>query len=610
MLRISESFHPIDEELDFEKQGGGDSYRFWITGTKPEMEFLFTKFIMPMKAQYGNFWFDKQYNQNKATDAAGNKFTAPPLKPIKKSDGSWAYFFWKTKNPAFIESQLDAIQRFLRDANVAMAKSAHPDNPEVEKNTNPKLEAFLTKIEQVRDYIEKTVLPTISIPETKEKIETQMEKFVNELAEAVSDADLLEKVNAYLAFASVFHYSFFNTFLIYIQNPKAREVLSVGDWRKLNMQPKSPEELMAKYPGVGRIGLWVPVTSSRGEDAQISAERQWRKEHLPPKQHMPDNPSSADIWNGKSTTKTGLELFQKTAMEKYVRIASSRMKGSFNMKVRFTHLDAGDVVQIPDTPVATRPSQPSWHTAEPDEKADQIYEVLVSVIQRLGLNFQEKEEMRGNSKGSSSMTGDISLLASNAGIGRASTAAHELAHSLTHQTFLSDSIKAELTAKLNRIADKEKRGINLAPEDRLTTKEIVIRDAYWGRGESGIFGFGGDNRILELQAEGSAFVVLRYFGIPTEKLQHSAAYISLWRNDNNAVKANLEIISTTAKGIIALMNEEMGTGNNYEKAKQMGAEPTESLEEDESLSFLYEMSIIGIHKAIAEIKEIKSNLLS
>lgn len=604
---INEAYVPIDEELDVQKQGGGDSYRLWITGTKPELEFLYRRFILPHQSNNDKFWFDKQYNAEHPVDAAGNKFTAPPMSVIKKSDGSWAYFFWKTKNPAFIEPQLRAIQMFLRDANIALGKANNPNNPEVESKANPKLEAFLTKIEQVRDYLETTVLPTISIPETKEKIEVQMEKFVNELAEAVSDADLLDKVNNYLAFASVFHYSFFNTFLIYIQNPKAREVLSVGDWRKLNMQPKAPEHLMTKYPGVGKIGLWVPVTSSRGEDAQVRAEREWRKENK--QKPMPENPSSADIWYMKPIQKTGLGYYQKVALDKYVRIAASRMKGSFNMKVRFNHLDADDVEQIPDAPVATRPSQPSWHTSEPDEKADQIYEVLVAVITKLGIHFEEKEEMRGGSKGSSSMSGDISLLASNAGIGRASTAAHELAHSLTHQTFLSDSIKAELTAKLERIADKERRGINLEPQDRLTTKETVIRDAYWGRGESGIFGFGGDNRLLELQAEGSAFVVLRYFGIPTEKLQHSAAYISLWRNDNNAVKANLEIISTTAKGIIALMNEEMGTGNNYEKAKQMGAEPEQPIAEDESLSFLYEMSIIGLHRTINEVKEIKKSLL-
>lgn len=617
MLRISESFQPIDEELDFAKQGGGDSYRLWITGTKPETEFLYRKFIEPLRLQLGDFWLDKKYNTSpdRPKDASGKPLSIPPMKHIRQNDGSYAYFTWKSKNPDLLQTQLNAIQMLLRDANLAMAKAANPDNPEVESKVNPKLEAFLTKIEQVRDYLETTVLPTVDIPETHAVLEERLNKFIDDLSDAVSDADLIEKVNAYLGYASALQYSFFNTFLIYLQNPKASEVLAKGDWKKLNMQPKSPEYLMQKYPGAGAIGLWVPITRSRGNTAEMQAERRWRSMNNKPQ--LPPEATEDDMWYMKPTTRTKLTYHEKMTLDKFVRIHASQMKGGAwgkNMKVRFTHLDVEDVEQIPNTDVALRPQKPSWHSDEPDEKADHIYEIVVKVIQRLQLNFKEMEKMRGSSKGSSSAMGDINLLASNRGVGRASTAVHELAHALTHQDFLMK--KFDVDQKVKRLEAMAQQGQRPSKEDMLTTEEVAIKNAYRG-GSTLEEILTGNNGRVELQAEGSAFVVLRYYGIPADKLKHSAAYITLWRNNKDAVKANMDIIRSTAKGIVSLMNEEMGfaTNTNIVKPPKVAGqvndvEADEIDEEDDNLSFLYEMSIIGVGKAIDEIKAIKSNLLN
>lgn len=584
MLSINERFVSIDEDVDVQKQSHNDTFRLWITGSKPEIDFMAQNFIWANKGD--NSWFNSKYNQN-APALNGKAFFQFPPNPIKEGD-SWKFFFWRTKTPEFIEAQLRSIQLFIRDVNIALTK-AHGGSGDIEATANPKIDAFLTKIEQVRDFIEGTVVPSIELPQTRENIEAQLGKFVDELADAVSDADLISKVNDYLQFASIFRYSFINTFLIYIQNRNAKEVLSKGDWKKLNMEPKDPQTLLGKYPGVGAIGLWVPSTVGGGDKAVINAEQKWREENRKPP--LPEDATKDDLWYLKPIQKTGLNYTEKVRLDKFVRINSSRMSGYHNFKMRFNHLDVDDVQQIADAPVATKPSQPEWHTSEPDKIADHIYEILVRVIKTLNLHFKEKGDM-GGSKGSSSMSGNITLLASNVGIGRASTAAHELAHSLTHQTYLTDQIKKEVSRKMAIISDKESRGLKVDPSDRLTAKETIIRDAYVGRN---------DTQILELQAEGSAFVVLRYFGIPVEKLKHSAAYISLWRNDDAAVKANLEIISTTAKGIIALMNEEMGnvSDTNVE---------VDDIEEGEDLSFLYEMSIIRLNRIINEMKELKKSI--
>jgi hypothetical protein len=570
MLTISESYASIDEELDVQKQGHNDTFRLWIVGSKPEIDFMAQKFIWANKDNNG--WFNARYNQNPPV-VNGKPFFQFPPSPIKEGE-NWRFFIWRTKTPEFVEAQLRSIQLFLRDVNTELGKVNNPNNPEVGEKANPKLDAFLTKIEQVRDYIENTVIPSIDIPTTKADITAKLGQFVNELASSVSDEELIEKVNAYLVFSSIFSYSFTNTFLIYIQNKGAREVLSKGKWAQVNMRPKSPEYLNTKYPGIGAIGLWTPITIKNGKASEIAAERKWRQDHLPNKP-MPSDPSESDIFYNKSSAKTGLNAYNQISLNDYVQRNASKMAGYSSYKMRFNFLDVNDVEQIPEAEVVSRPSKPEWHTSEPDEIADHLYETVVEVIKALNLKFKEDSDM-GGSKGSSSNFGDITLLASNAGIGRASTAIHELAHSLTHQTYLTDQIKGELNKKM-------------ASGEKLSPKEEAIQNAYVGRDE---------RKILELQAEGIAFVVMRYYDIPADKLQHSAAYISLWRNDKDAVQANLDIIRTTAKEIIKLMNMQMGVEIS---------QPEEDLEE-EDLSFLYEMSIIGVNRAINEIKKLKKIL--
>jgi len=571
MLTISESYVSIDEELDVQKQGHNDTFRLWIVGSKPEIDFMAQKFIWANKDN--NSWFNTRYNQNPPT-ANGKPFWQFPPTGVKEGE-NWRFYFWRTKTPEFIEAQLRTIQLFLRDVNIVLGKVNNPDNPEVESNANPKLDAFLTTIDKVRDYLEVAVLPSIEIPTTKEAIAAKLGEFVNELASSVSDEDLMKKIEAYLAFSSIFTYSFTNIFLIYLQNREAREVLSIGKWAKVNMRPKSPAYLNTKYPGTGCIGLWTPITVKKGKEAELTAERKWRNDHLPNKP-LPANPSESDIFYNKSYQKTGLNAYNQISLNNYVQHNASEIAGYTTYKMRFYFLDVNDVEQIPEAEVVSRPSKPEWHTSEPDQIADYIYETVVQVIQTLDLKFREESDM-GGAKGSSSNYGDIRLLASNAGIGRASTAVHELAHSLTHQTFLSDQIKDKLNQKL-------------ASGEKLTTKEEAIKNAYVGRDE---------RRILELQAEGIAFVVLRYYDIPADKLQHSAAYISLWRNDKTAVHSNMDIIRSTAKYIIMLMNEQMGAYNT---------QSDEELQE-EDLSFLYEMSIIGINRTITEMRGLRKSLL-
>lgn len=587
MLKISNNYGAVDEELDLAKEPNKDNYRLWIVGPVQEIKFMGDRFCWPNKDN--NRWFNSKYNVN-APVVNGKPFFQFPPNWVKK-DGVYHWFFWQSKTPEFREAQLRSIQLFLRDINLALEQSANPNSSDSEAKVNPKLESFLIKIDQIRDYIENQITPHIDDLETREQLQGKLDKFIHELSAAVDDAELMKKINEYLVFSSIFNYSFLNTFLLFLQNRNAHEVLSIGAWRKVNMQPKSSQFLLQKYPGTGAIGLWTPSAVKGNKNAEIAAERKWRSIYRK-KQPLPENPTDSDIWYKKPATTTGLG-YNQINLDNFVKRTSSNDSSYTSFTMRFNFLDVEDVEQIPNTEVIDKPEKPAWHTGLPDEIADRIYEVMPSIYRDLELTFKTADDM-GGSRGSSSQKGEITLLASNTGIGRASVLIHELAHSLAHQTFLTDKIAEQIEKKLTAIADYEKRGLQVPLEYRLTMIERIIRDAYVGRNAT---------EILELQAEGTAFVVLRYFGVPEEKLKHSAAYIALWRNDKAAVEANLTIINKIAKKIIVLIQEKLDGVTNTEL-------PHDSKElEEETLSFLYEMSIFDIRNTIKELKEIKKLLL-
>lgn len=89
MLTISESYASIDEELDVQKQGHNDTFRLWIVGSKPEIDFMAQKFIWANKDN--NSWFNGRYNQNPPL-ANGKPFFQFPPSPIKEGE-NWRFFF-------------------------------------------------------------------------------------------------------------------------------------------------------------------------------------------------------------------------------------------------------------------------------------------------------------------------------------------------------------------------------------------------------------------------------------------------------------------------------------------------------------------------------------
>jgi hypothetical protein len=140
--------------------------------------------------------------------------------------------------------------------------------------------------------------------------------------------------------------------------------------------------------------------------------------------------------------------------------------------------------------------EPKWFDeATPDEKTRVIYDALVEFAKSRNIQVNIEGEKTGHARGYSSM-GTIGLKAENI-----STLVHEIAHEIIH-----------------------------GPEERME----------------------GDKKILELQAEGVAYVVLREFDLPHE---HASKYLALWKIDPQHVTENEKVIATTARTLIDYIYE-------------------------------------------------------
>lgn len=141
--------------------------------------------------------------------------------------------------------------------------------------------------------------------------------------------------------------------------------------------------------------------------------------------------------------------------------------------------------------------------AEGDE-GQEVYESLLTYAKELNL---EVEYFDGDKKGSQgfSSKGKIGLLNGKTNLGYASTLTHEIAHDILHQV-------------KENMSDKDKK--DLAKK----TTEMV-----------------------ELEAEATAYVVLKHFGIALETAPN---YLACWKANQSRLKECLSDISRASKQII------------------------------------------------------------
>lgn len=340
----------------------------------------------------------------------------------------------------------DEANEFLETKGIG--SDNEPLSPDGTRAKHPKLAEVIKSLNDIKEKLETSqVSPEATIG--KEEVKGLLDKFVHELANAVDDIALSEKLQEYFQWLGKFpQYSFWNKVLIYLQKPDARKVNSKTGWGKLKHTIS---------PTAQQILIWRPTLKPPTELTKKNRKENWIKKNNP--NNGPLNPSA------------------KEAMEKYINEPTSSLPFILYPVYDITDVvdENGEVGKAPEN------VDLKWFGDEEDTpETDALFDAIVSSIKHFKINLKISDEM-GGSRGSSS-SGTIKLLSSNTGPSKVKTGIHELGHELMHQSYL-------------------KALANAGKLDVTNAKGVI--SAYIGRDST---------EVLELQAESVAYVVMRSFG--------------------------------------------------------------------------------------------------
>jgi len=412
-----------------------------------------------------------------------------PTRMVTTDKNVWGWGYW-INNPEDEAKKIEGIKKLAQFLN----KERSVDNTGDE--TIDKFEGF----EDVQAFIGRLreMLTEINIQdEAKQKELTRgIENFIKELAQSVDAVAANEKLAEFFEWRRKFHtFSLNNTILIFVQKPNATQVASKTTWKKLGFTPKE---------GATQIWLWRP--------------------HLRPK-----SPEFKEKIRKEFIAKYGKGGVLSPKYEKMLKDELDKpMVDTTKRPILYPTYDITDVVnEAGESGAEKAPQKPElmWSNNTPNEIGDKIAEAMYKIIPAYGIKLSFYKPT-GGEKGYSA-SGDIHLSDELVGIAKASTAVHEFAHEIMHQSYVKS-----VAAKGQKTSEKSK----------------LIQAAYVGRDVS---------KTLELQAEGVAYVVLRQFGI--NEAEHAVNYIALWNGDHDSVMGNLDIITRTANLIINEINSHYDT---------------------------------------------------
>jgi hypothetical protein len=345
--------------------------------------------------------------------------------------------------------------RWTSDLNSWTISDRHFKDAQQLLNSLNKLDTFVEKLEDLEEFI-------LNVDDTSRKTELsgKIDSYITTLMDDVDEAAASEEIHKYLDFILKFHnYSFVNTMLIYIQKPGASKVAGFKQWQeKFNRKVKK---------GATSISIFAPtfVKDKDKYSIQIGAEAEIDKQQ-------------------ESDAK---------------RLSGFRLVSVFDISDTEPIDASGEI-----------PESPKWHaTDEPNERADKLYSYAEQLAQNLGISIGNEASKRGELGWAS---GDhINLSSDIAGLNKASTFIHEIAHELMH--FNKKSI--------------------FYIKDIDSDKKFTRDD-------------------MELQAESVSYVVLKHYGF-TVKSQPK--YLAMWKANKDSLKNNSDIIKKVSNFIIERIDE-------------------------------------------------------
>lgn len=340
------------------------------------------------------------------------------------------------------------------------------------------------------------ILATPTTPDTR-SIKEKLEGFREELINCVNSEEFKKKFEPIIKFrqAQGHRYSLTNIILIYCQDPEATLVKSKGKWFKIYNRTVKPNS--------PAIALWVPNTTSsytKTEKDEIT------KDFL------------------KQQGKTSVDELTPGEKDVLDTMLKGDTKSSTTFSLQPFFYDVRYTEQIKDKPDVvgnmSNAADVEWFSeGEYNENTENLFAALMETIKECGIKVDYRDNL-GGARGVS-RSGSISILSGvKHSTGTICDLTHEFAHELLHQKYLSS------------------------------------RDKEWAQY---FVGKGSGQKIVEEQAEITAWIVLRAFGydMPT-----SINYAGMWGINADNAKFVFDTVAKTATFIIDKLYSKLGIGMN------------------------------------------------
>ena len=384
-------------------------------------------------------------------------------------------------------------------------------------------------------------VPQESRPLMDEKtLKERLKAFKEELVSTMTSEDFLEKLEPIIRFknANGHELSFGNAMLIWLQDKQAKLVKARGTWAKLYHRT-----VKADAPA---LYVSVPENSRHTIYASKEEKEACKQEFL----QQVGKTSYDELTAGeKDILRVKLLQLNRNTFASFKYVATY-------YDVRYTEQmegyddEVGNYGDISDVEWTNRDS-------EPTELTTKLYDAALDVIREAGITVNFVEDLGGAQGVSRSGTIDV-LQNSNKNAGAVSTLIHEFSHELLHQRYLKN------------------------------------------RGQEWSNFFVGTDRgrnIVEQQAEISAYLVLRFFGI---RLTQNINYIAIWGADASKASRVFDTVANVANFITNKLATKLGL-------KELNEE--ESIDGNAAFTGLDVAELLGA-KAVAVYNKSKRNEIS
>ena len=359
-----------------------------------------------------------------------------------------------------------------------------------------------------------------------------IKQYIEELSDSVDEAYKQDFLQRFLEFSSnIYNYSFFNTMLIWFQNPQATRVQSKTNWKEMGRQPKETVEKIEAETGevkqVPNTPLQVlrPDTTKKIYTQSVSILIRALQSYHFQNANMTKPNERSEFLKSSNLNKfpytdflfSLIVRYKATTIPAIIEEANKLLSKSLGKGWKSVYYQsAGRVTNFVDastydvSQTEPIPGVPPEKVFDPDaiqwQSEHNVEDEDITILSRAAIAFADSKgikidlEAQTGRAGGWSKGSQIAINGMSKGLRQFSTIVHEMAHSLLH----------------------------------FDEKDTMIQ---------------GDRTIAETEAESTVYVVLRHYGF--NELQFAANYLALkTKGDTKRVFEGFENVSKAASQII------------------------------------------------------------